>query len=115
MFGIPVEQVIPLANFIGLGILGLVGAFGLWWGQRKKTPGERTLEVAAALVDGEAVRLLAAAIEAHTVEMIASRHEAEKARALGYRLVEAVPGIAGELEELRRNVGELANQIARKK
>lgn len=33
MFGIPIEDVIPLANFIGLGFLGVLAYFAQRWGQ----------------------------------------------------------------------------------
>jgi hypothetical protein len=51
---------------------------------------------------------------AHTVELITARHEAEKAREIGYRLIKAPENIADELVEVRRAAGDLAKEIARK-
>ena len=114
MFGIASDQIIPIANFIGLGILGILAYFGQRWGKAAPTAQDRTYEVAGALVDSEAIKLLAAALEAHTLENIASRQDREKCRQATYRSIEAAGKVAGEIEELRRAVGDLANQIARK-
>jgi hypothetical protein len=112
---IPADLVIPLASMLGIGFLGMVAAFGQWWGKRAPTTAERTLEVAGALVDSESVKLLTAAIEAHTLEMVTGRHEAEKARAIGHKMVELVGGLTDELADVRRATADLANQVARKK
>jgi hypothetical protein len=40
MFGIPAEQIVPIANLIGLGFLGLLAAFGHQWGKNQPTGGE---------------------------------------------------------------------------
>lgn len=115
MFGISSEQIIPIANFIGLGLLGILAYFGQRWGKAQPTPTDRTVEVAGALVDSESVRLLAAALEAHTMETIESRKDAERMRQLGHRLVDALNQVGGEIEEIRRAVSDLAKEIARMK
>ena len=56
MFGIPIEDVIPLANFIGLGFLGVLSYFAQRWGQRARTVAEKAVEVAGALVDSQSVK-----------------------------------------------------------
>lgn len=118
MLGIPAEQIVPIANFIGLGILGVVAYFGQRWGRGQAVPADKTLEVAGALIDAKSVQLLAAAIEAGNFEVLETRkahkEDAEKARALGHRLVDALNSIADELQELRREVAQLGREIARK-
>lgn len=101
MLGIPIEHVIPIANFIGLGILGLLAYVGQRWGQRTPSPSEKAVEVAGALVDSQSVKDLAAAIEKHTAECAAMRQDSERARRLGHELVEAVGELTKELTEIR--------------
>lgn len=113
IFGIPVDQLVPFLNFLGLGILGIIAAFGVWFG--RKSGSSSDVEVAGALVDSRSVDRLTAAIEAHTMEMIAHRQDAEKARKARYRALEVMTGFAGEVEELRRAVVDMTNQIARSK
>lgn len=113
MFGIPAEQIVPIANFIGLGVLGIVAFFGQRYG-RSKGGADKTVEVAGALIDAESVRQLTGAIEAQTMETIATRKDNEKARQVAYRAVEGVNKLADEIEELRRAVADVATQIARK-
>lgn len=115
LFGIPAEQIVPIANFIGLGLLGLLAAFGHRWGKSQPTPVEKSLEVAGALVDSGAVKQLAAAIEAHTLEAMSQRHDSEKSRQATYRLIEIAVRMVDEMEELRRAVADVANQVARMK
>lgn len=101
MFGIPIEDVIPLANFIGLGFLGVLAYFAQRWGQREPTVAEKAVEVAGALVDSQSVKDLSVAIEKHTTECAAMRQDAERARRLGHELVEAVAELTKELTEIR--------------
>lgn len=104
MFGIPIEHLIPVANFLGLGILGLLAWLGQRWGQRHSTPIEKQIEVAGALVASWSVRDLTVAIEAHTTECIAMRHDSNRSRRLGHELVEAINGMTKELSEVRREM-----------
>ena len=46
----------------------------------------------------EAIKLVAAALEAHTLENIASRQDREKCRQATYRSIEAAGKVAGEIE-----------------
>ncbi|WP_376704666.1 hypothetical protein RQ479_07945 [Mesorhizobium sp. ISC25] len=115
IFGMSVEQIIPFANFVGLGLLGILAAFGLRFGRSNATPGERQLEIAGALVDSAAVKQLASAIEAHTLETVACRLDAEKARQAMYRMIEVGNRIVDELGDMRREVGDLGKEIARSK
>ena len=115
ILGIPAEQLVPIANFVGLALLGLLAMLGLRFGRSTITPAERQVEVAGALVDNSAVKQLAGAIEAHTLEAIAQRLDAEKSRQLGYRMVEALNRIVDEVADLRRDIGDLAKEIARSK
>ncbi|TPM41527.1 hypothetical protein [Mesorhizobium sp. B2-3-4] len=107
--------------WVGAAIGSMLGALviRLGWksaGGEKSGPSDgKTFTLDAALVDSGAVRLLTAAIEAHTMEAVAHRSEAEKARQIGYRMVEAVNSCAGEIEELRREIGDLSREIARSK
>jgi hypothetical protein len=84
-------------------------------GEKKGTEDGKTFVLDAALVDSGAVKQLAAAIEAHTVEAIAQRVDAEKSRQIGYRMIEAANGAVDELAEIRREIGDLAKEIARSK
>lgn len=104
MFGIPIEHLIPVANFIGLGLLGLLAWFGQRWGQRQVTPAEKQIEVAGALVDSTSVRQLTAAIEALNVQYAQNRADADRTRKLGHELVEAMESVARELGEVRREM-----------
>ena len=115
MFGIPTEQIIPVANFIGLGILGILAYFGQRWGKTQPTPAEKQLEIAGALVDSAAVKQLASAIEAHTMEAIAQRKDAEKGRQATYRMIEVGNGLVDELSEMRREISDLAKEVARRR
>lgn len=101
MLGIPIEHVIPIANFIGLGFLGVLAYFAQRWGQRAPTAAEKAVEVAGALVDSQSVKDLSVAIEKHTAECAAMRQDAERARRLGHELVEAVGELTKELTEIR--------------
>ncbi|TPL30160.1 hypothetical protein [Mesorhizobium sp. B2-4-7] len=115
IFGIPAEQLVPFANFIGLGMLGVLAAFGLGYGRKNATPAERQVEVAGALVDNSAVKELAEAIESYTKELIEGRADDEKQRAALYRLIEVGNRFVDEVGDLRRDVGDLAKEIARAK
>ncbi|TIR24044.1 MAG: hypothetical protein E5X34_13400 [Mesorhizobium sp.] len=115
IFGMPVEQLIQFANFLGLGLLGVLAAFGLRYGKKTPTPVEHQLEVAGALVDSKAVKQLAEAIEAHTREAGAQRTDAEKSRQLGYRLIEAINHFTGEVSDLRQEIRNQTMEIARKR
>lgn len=114
MFGIPAEYVLPLAQFVGLGILGVLAAFGIWYGQRKPTAADRAVEVAGALVDSKSVLQLAAAIEAQTLERMTARHDAEKTRKLGYEMHETFCDLVKELQEIRRELRELGNAVMKR-
>lgn len=114
MFGIPAEHVVPIANLIGLGILGLLAFFGQRWGKARPTPAEKNIvEVAGALVDSTAVQHLAAAIEASTVESMEARAQIKAGIEAIFKLARVLDHGTGEVEELRRAIGDLANQIAR--
>lgn len=115
MFGIPTDYVIPLANFIGVGILGILAYFGQRWGKSSPTPDERQIEVAGALVDSNAVRELTEALEAHTSEMAAMRLGGDKARQAQYRTIEIGNQLSNEIAELRHELGDLTREIARAK
>lgn len=111
MSGIPSDLVLPLAQLVGVGILGILAAFGIWWGQRRTPSSDRTMEVAGALVDSKSVMALAAAIEAQTMERITARKDAEKTRKLGYELRDTLDDFIKELQEIRREMRELGNAI----
>lgn len=115
IFGIPVEQIIPFANFLGVCLLGVLAAFGLKFGKNTPTPADRQVEVAGAIVDNSAVRELAVAIQAYTAESIASRLDADKARKTLYRLAEVGDRLVDEISDMRRELGDLAKEIARAK
>lgn len=115
MFGIPSEYVIPVANFIGVGILGILAYFGQRWGKNSPTPVEQQIEVAGALVDGSSVKQLAAALEAQTMEIMSYRLGAEKARQAQYRSIEVGNQLVNEIGELRHELSDLTREIARSK
>jgi hypothetical protein len=99
ILGISVGDHVPFLNLLGLGFLGVIAAFGVWFGRRS---GSNDLEVAGALVDSKSVDRLTAAIEGQTLELIAQRHDAEKARQARYRGNEITGKLVDEIEELRR-------------
>lgn len=103
------ETFTTIGVFLGTALAAYIGYF------RKIAPPEKHLELAGALVDATAVKQLAAAIEAHTLEAIAQRQDAEKSRQIGYRMVEAVNKAVDEVAELRHEIGDLAKEIARSK
>lgn len=114
ILGIPADQLTSVANFLGLAFLGFLALMGFRRGQRSLIPtGE--VELAGALVDSTAVKMLAAAIEASTTESITARKEAEKDRAASYRLAEVGSRLADELSDIRREIGDLTKEIARRR
>ena len=115
MFGIPLDQFVPIAQFLGAALVGLLAAVGLRYGQKTPTPAEKTLEVAGALVDSQAVDRLTAAMLAHTAELAASRKDGERNRDLGHRLCDALNTMSGETEELRRAIAEVTREFVRKR
>ncbi|WP_208695512.1 MULTISPECIES: hypothetical protein [unclassified Mesorhizobium] len=49
------------------------------------------------------------------VEAIAQRVDAEKQRQVGYRVIEVANRAVDEIAELRREIGDLAKEVARRK
>jgi len=85
-------------------------------GGEKRGPSDgKSFVLDAALVDSTAVKQLASAIEAHTMEAIAQRVDAEKSRQLGYRMIETGNRLVDECAELRHEIGDLGKEIARKR
>jgi len=99
----------------GVGTAFTTFAIHMGWksGGEKKGGSDKTLVLDGALVDSSSIRMLTAAIEAGTLELITGRHDAEKARQAGYRMIETVAKLGDEVEELRRVVQDMSNQIAR--
>lgn len=115
MLGIPIEHVIPIAQFLGVAVLGALWVFGGRWGQRAPTPADRTVEIAGALVDGKSVQMLTAAVEAAVVEAAEGRHQARRAiEAIG-KLISAIEAQTGEVVELRQEVRQLGDAVARRR
>lgn len=113
IFGIEIDDnFIPLANFFGFAILGALSILGLRWGAKNPTSAERQVEVAGAIVDSDSIRQLTAAIEAHNMELIASRVDHDKLRQVGYRLCEAIERASNELREIRSGMYELTKEVA---
>jgi len=87
--------------------LALIGWAAVEVGRRTKRAeqapvGEVKMQ-GAAIISSEPVARLVSALEAYTTALTARRIDDEKARALGYRLVEAVTNLSGELAEVRRD------------
>jgi hypothetical protein len=81
--------------------------YGKFQPQRAKSsePGrEQTLEVAGALVDSGAIKMLTAAIEAHNALLVQLRIDEEKRRKLGHDLVESLDAMTKELSEIRNEM-----------
>lgn len=114
IFGVQAADLVPLLNILGLGFLGVVAAFGVWFGRKRGSP-DAAVEVAGALVDSNSIKLLTAAIEAHSMHLIALRQDNEKARAVAHRIADGLVGLDSEIAELRRAAADVANQIARMK
>ncbi|WP_192246019.1 hypothetical protein [Mesorhizobium silamurunense] len=114
ILGIPVDQLTSVANFLGLAFLGLLAIIGFRRGRSSLIPtGE--VELAGALVDSAAVKMLAAAIEANTAESIAARKDREKDRQALYRLIEMGNRFVDEVSEMRHEIGDLSKEIARRR
>jgi hypothetical protein len=103
-----------LGVLIAAAVAALAGYFGPRLFGKPPLP-DKTVEVAGALVDARSVERLTAAIEAHNMEIVAIRHDAEKARQVGHKLVDAIEQVAGELEELRRGISDIRVDLARMK
>ncbi len=112
IFGLTVSEFVTLTNWIGITLAGVVGCVAVLWGRRRK-PGD--VEIAGGIVDNGAIKLLAAAIEAATLEAIESRKDREKGRALGYRAVELADRLKDEIEELRGEMRRLGDVLARRR
>ncbi len=112
MLGIPIEQFIPVANFMGLALLGLLALIGLKWGKNQPTPGEKTLEVAGALVDNTSVKLVANAIEALVVEHSSDRQCMRETREAILALARSFEKNTDEIKELRSEVRRHADVLA---
>lgn len=84
-------------------------------GEKAGPSNGKTFTLDAALVDSASVKHLTASIDAATVEVVAQRLDAEKSRQLGYRMVEAVSRLVDETSDLRREIGDLAKEVARRK
>lgn len=112
MFEWSADDFIKLAQFLGFAVLGAFWLLGSKFGG-KPTPGEKTIEVAGALVDNGAIDRLTVALTDIALEFEQDRDQIDKNRALGFRLAEAVEKMARETEELRRVASDLANQVAR--
>lgn len=110
MFGLPADVAIQLANLLGLGALGAIAAFGLWWGKRSPTPGEKTLEVAGALIDPTAVNELASAIREYNED---EDERAKASRAVAHKLVDAGNDLAKEMRELRGEIRHFGDAMKR--
>lgn len=115
IFGLSVPDFVALANWIGIGLAGLVAAAAVLWGKSRppsRKPAE--FELAGAIVDSKSIKLLAAALEALLLESTAVRHEREKDRAVGHMLIRSIEKTAGEIHELRREIGDLGREVARR-
>lgn len=102
-------------TLVGVGLGTSVAAYVGYFRKGAAAVPSEHVEIAGALVDSTSVRQLAAAIEASTMESIARRHDAEKDRQVGYRLVEALTRVVDEISDHRREIGDLAKEIARKR
>jgi hypothetical protein len=103
------EIVTTIGVFFGAGIAAYVGYF-----LKAKPPGKQ-IEVAGALVDGSSAKDLAEALRDHATAIRDGRDDAEKGRKVAYELREQIGKLTDEVEELRRVVGDGANQIARRR
>lgn len=92
-------DLVQAANALVILIVGL--AAGLGWRSGKKSPSQKsdeaTVAVAGALVDGSSVRQLAEVIETF-------RQDQERARRVGYQLIEALEAMTREMGEIRREL-----------
>ena len=110
MLGLQSDAAIGFANLVGAGILGILAAFGLWWGKRSPTPKEKTFEVAGALVDPGAVTELAAAIREYNED---ANERAKASRAVGHKMVETGEKLAYEMRELRGEIRHFGDTMKR--
>lgn len=118
MFGISEEYFIPIAQAVGIAIFGALYVIGQKYGSSRSTTGEKTLEVAGALVDNRAVELLAGSIEGATRESIEARYGTKKLTEGVGSLVRALEGVArsndrmtDELKEIRTEIRELGDTL----
>jgi hypothetical protein len=97
--GIP-EWVYWIGAGIGSMLAGLVIRLG-WKSAASGRHMSETAEVSGALVDSASVKMLAAAIEAHTLELITARKVREKTHEDG---VKTLAALREEIQELRREM-----------
>ena len=111
---IPPDQFVPIAQLIGIGILGIFAAAGMWWGQRRKLRAESTIEVAGALVDSSAVKALVEVIERNNQEHVHNRAAHEKGRTVLHRLVDSMDELAREMRELRQEIRQQGDAMRKR-
>lgn len=107
------EWILWLAGAVG----SMVGAFVIRMGW-KSGGGEKTSEkqftIDAALVDSKAVERHTAAIEAQTLEMVRAHQDADKMRAVGHRVADAMEDAVAEMREVRNEVRKLGENLLRR-
>jgi hypothetical protein len=99
---------VDVANGVGVVILTILGALGLWKGASGKGQQSAVAEVAGALVDSSAVNKLTAAIEAHNVESMQNRRMWEKG-------INAVEDLRDEIHETRQTIQRLGDVMLQRR
>lgn len=95
---------VDVANGVGVVLLTVLGALGIWKGKNGSRQQTAVAEVAGALVDSSAVNKLTAAIEAHNIEAIHNRRVWEKG-------INAVDDLKSEMQEVRHTMQRLGDAI----
>lgn len=108
--GIP-EWVMWLGAGIGAMLSALVMRLGWKSAGGEKMSPSKSFTLDAALVDSSSIIKLASAIEGQTMERIAARQEAEKARKIAYDGLEVMRDIEKELQELRNEIRRLGDTL----
>ncbi|WP_141165542.1 hypothetical protein [Pararhizobium mangrovi] len=104
------DWLVYIAVGVGIAISTAIGRLGMQWGRAKPhgQAGEQNFQLSGALVDSSAVRQMASAVEAQTMEMIEQRKMAENhAHSLNRRLEalgDQVDHLTGELRLLREEM-----------
>jgi hypothetical protein len=99
---------VDVANGVGVVLITILGALGIWKGASGKGQQSAVAEVAGALVDSSAVNKLTAAIEAHNVETMQNRRMWEKG-------INAVEDLRDEMHETRQTIQRLGDVMLQRR
>ena len=107
-----------LANSLLLLVTSMIATVAVWIGRRSKPEPKPTAAMkidGAAIVSSESVMMLAKEVAANTIALAQQHADEEKARQAIYRSIEAMNGVADQVEELRAAVQSATMEMIRRK